>query len=1284
MANPLNLYATKVFSEHPLGLWALDDQVDYLSFISDANQDLNNWTSTGVSEIVDGSDENEFDTVPRNIPFPDKPVNAVISEITNNGKITFVSPFQIQESDVNSELETISISAYMYTFSKFIDFRMGYKYINPDTLEEEEVIKSARIVPTLAWSAIAETFVLPTSFEDLEIVFELYYDQDADPYAFVINGITVGQWSEEFQLSSFGTNLIDVPSNIAIQSTKGIEAKAYGLLGLSGYYIAEDNAMRATNTGIPLVFGSQNCTVLTPKPNSPSLIVPGLGFMNASGQYNSLTAEFWIRIQSRAIQPRKIFGPISSTDGLYVEGPFLKLRIGNQVSSHFIREWDRPMLVDIKLTPNRSQLLINGESVFEMELSPSEYKFPVSFANDLSQDWLGFYAYEDVPSISVDCFGIYPYEVGASVAKRRWVYGQGVQTPTDIKGLDSSSSIFIDYPFAKYAKNFYFPSSSKWTNGNVENLVSEEDSLKAPNYSLPSFRFSNKTQAEWLEALEEIQTLENPLMTLRPNPSWSGTQGHIAFTNMNFVREQTQAFYGVFESTQLSLEKKVLFEVANSTTANKVQVYYLANAISADEGETIETEQSGTTVTISGKRHGLRTGMQILIAGTDRVASGYYEVFVISDTEFSYQVPLSQAAEVEKEEDEDIVYAYDSTIYYSFISKLADGSFRDNVFYEAVGHKTGKKFMAGIDIPRFTRNQSQELANFFGSRQRLSVYIGGAESLTDTFDGNIYRIGFSSARNLIKISHLFNDDGIPVDYENVFDDFGVNVYDAGDMYFGEDENYWELVLDGGDPYDFQSIKAAEHIATYTLVPKNDMGMFILDIAVDSYWEDYVPLSYFAKEVVDPFGIKSFGVSFLQINLDYPKMNVFDNNGNFDTSKNLVRAYVAFQPLQDGANLLDSGFLKKESLPPLGVVRPGTDWITTKYEVVDGTVVYPPEEIDFRSLSVSLYLEYSIDGITTNPVRVRSLQISSQALGHSPNKIGSKLGGEIIPFKKSGQYFNYKTVPPFGIYKGSTPYLYNTSNSGIELKETYDNSNKSGLSIPINKNASSFFKIGSMQIFLKYGEDLFPTVPIKIFEIESSDTYLKFYLKADSPSRKRGQIYVLNENTRDIYRALDFYENGNPVNRPVLSPNSWMALGLSFPGFLDFASFSGALRITSPIMFDNFTFYQTTASDDDERFGFRQWFAVSSVLGESLDWSYWSGLENVGGEVVPTGQEPFLWEQVKYFAGFLRQELDAGKIYRIYTGTDRNISEGDQLFLLKDYQYRSYNGIVWSESTVNPI
>ena len=85
---------------------------------------------------------------------------------------------------------------------------------------------------------------------------------------------------------------------------------------------------------------------------------------------------------------------------------------------------------------------------------------------------------------------------------------------------------------------------------------------------------------------------------------------------------------------------------------------------------------------------------------------------------------------------------------------------------------------------------------------------------------------------------------------------------------------------------------------------------------------------------------------------------------------------------------------------------------------------------------------------------------------------------------AGDYFDYKSKNPFTIYKGSSPYLYLTRTSGIELKGTYDPLISRGLSIPINENVSSDYKIMAMQSAIRFDQDFFPYAPTEIFEIES--------------------------------------------------------------------------------------------------------------------------------------------------------------------------------------------------------
>ena len=1216
MANPLNLYATKVFAEQPLALWALDDTADYISLLPSANQDLGTWTSTGVTSVVDATDENVFDLAPPSVPLSSVPANGIIAASDNNGLVTFTSPFQLNPVDLSSEMKTFSFGMYVYSYSKIIDLRIGYRYTDPADSQVYEVIKAATTSTTLAWAAVSETFEIPASFSNLELIIEVYYLNEGAPYEFVLNGLTAGQWAEEFQLESFGVAPIDVPSTIDILQTKGVEAQLYGLSGNSGYYIVDDNRLVARNTGMPLVYGSEHSTQLLPKSNSPSLILPGFGFMSETGKNKNFTAEFWIKIQSASVVSRKIFGPVSSSDGIYADGPFVKLRVGNQIGSHFIREWDRPMLFDIRLSSTRASLIINGDEVIDLDIEAQRYVFPEKTSSEgKDQDWLGFYAYEDIPRVFVDSVAIYPYEVASIVAKRRWVYGQAVEVPTSIKGLDSTNTVTIDYPFAEYTKNYYFPNTSSWSNGIVENLINDDDSIAPPNHPLPTVRLNNISESVWLDLLSTANTEgSDTFIALRPDlytnaeDTIDGLEGYLYFANLNFLLEQTKAFYGIFETAEDPTSKQTLFKVTNDTTSNYVEVYL-------------------------------------------------------------------------KQEDFDGIV--ENVIYYTFNIKKPDGSMQEDVFYRARGQRAGDRFLVGLDIPRFVRDKGQAVANFFGTRQSLKLYVGGTAEFTNTFKGKIRRVAFCNARNLTKIQHFFSSYGVPVDYENVFSLFGPSSYDAGDEYFGNDEAYWSLVLDGGDPYDFVTIGTEEHVATYTLLPKRIMDNFYLDIEANSYWEDYVPLSYFAKDMDDGLGNTRRTLSYLQFNLGYPRVETF--NGDFyNTNGALVKSYVSFQYIEQGANSTTSSFSSSQPLNKNRIVIPGENWMNTRYEVVDGTVIYPPSDISFERLSINVHLDIEVDGILTNPLSIRSMQLSSQSFNDSPKKIGTRFGTPIIPFSKAGNYFNYRNVPPVLIDKGSSPYLYQTENTGIRTLGNFENSNLGGLSMPINRNAASFFKIGSMQMFLRYDEDEMPRVPTKIFELETLSGKIDFYLIADSSTRLRGQIYAVNASTNRLQSGIMFFTNGKPVKRPIVYTRDWSVLGISFPDFLDVSGAVGALRATSPIRFDHISYYQTSIRDDEERFGYRQWFSVRNRLGEDIDWGYWAGKEVVGDDIIDIPGEGFTWQEVLFLSAILREELDASNIYDIYMGTSRIIAESGNSFIINNYQYNVYRNVRWQRNVVSAV
>ena len=99
MSTPSNLYAEKIYAEHPQFMWALDDQADYVSLISEANREISLWSidngaSIETEELLDA-------------PFP----NSIINKITPGAVLgetfstTLVSPELVNVEDLNQVLK---------------------------------------------------------------------------------------------------------------------------------------------------------------------------------------------------------------------------------------------------------------------------------------------------------------------------------------------------------------------------------------------------------------------------------------------------------------------------------------------------------------------------------------------------------------------------------------------------------------------------------------------------------------------------------------------------------------------------------------------------------------------------------------------------------------------------------------------------------------------------------------------------------------------------------------------------------------------------------------------------------------------------------------------------------------------------------------------------------------------------------------------------------------------------------------------------------------------------
>jgi hypothetical protein len=1238
MSTPSNLYAEKVFAEHPTGLWALDDKADYVSLISENQRNLINWTVNGgtSSEYQESVDE----------PFISSYVGKITATPTDSesASIVAISENIINLNELNEYLRTFSVAGYFYSESAYIaGFEIGYQYTDTTSGQDITHLKNYDTVINNSWIFISETFDTPPDNTDLRLVFKINFIGGSETEdVFFVNGISLGQWSEEFASTSLGVDPIDIPSSISIAPQKAIVAKCYGLQELDGYYLVSDNMIKAKNSGIPIVYGTSGITTMYPNADTPSLIIPGVGLLNESGKFRQYTFEAWIRINSYSNDKKRIVGPVSSEDGIYVDGPSIGLKIGNNYGAYYVGEWTRPMLVHMRVGKDASSLLINGQEVISLNYITESLSLPSMIdENGKDQDWIGFYAHEDIYPIEIDCIGIYPYTVSAALAKRRFVFGQGVDIPENINTSYSGTSVFIDYSFADYTSNYSYPGIGSWSQGFNDNTSIVNRSLSVLPHPLPKIVLSSKTEEELLLDCKLVQTSDTrDFFSFRPNSSWNQVSGYMFFENFDFINTPVSAFYGCFRLPQTSSSVQTLFRIEKENTNSYFLIQLLNNQIS----------------------------------------------YIIN---------------------------------YNGISET---------IYSPLVAEPGELVDIGLNIPSFVSRFGNPASDFFGSLSDLRMYVGGDKNGASTFTGKIYSIGLCTKYNFQKIGSLFNEIGVPVWNEDLFAIYQnnqlINVDGGIDTTsmppYGGITDTANGAISGGGVFILDEDYLVDHVASYTLVPDTVFDTYKLTVSSSAYWEDQLPLTYFAESVLDKRGDQYFDLDFIQFNVDYPitsktiaietdpeswtyaelaneygvpvqrtytsldnylftgyndyedLKNKISKDYRYDTDGALVKTYVTFQYTELGANQTYFYFTKTERPSRDGVLVPGSDWMTTKYEVVDNMIIYPPKGVDFNDLSIVTHIEINVKDSEVNNVEIKKLSYASQALNESDSSpIGTRFGTPIYPYTKSGIYYDFKKDNPFSIYTGSSPYLYLTKTSGIQLKGKYDPLVNRGLLIPVNESRAEGFKIIAMQMAVRFDGDYFPYAPTQIFEIQSKDSYIKFYMVASDPTGRRAKIYAIDARTGLVQNGIGFYWNGKIVKEPVLTLQEWGFLGINFSNSLNFSFFEGAVRLTGPLLFNSISYYQSTNLQEVQSISERPWFRVKVLGSYGLDWEFWDS-------------GSFNWNKVLVLSETSYYGVNPSDVYKSYTGTNKIIVDDSRPISIGQYSYTVFTDINWNQFVQDPV
>lgn len=1201
-----NLYVEKVVSEHPIAVWMLNDQLDFISLLTETNRQFYNaseWVLTGATGSLESSP-------PGAVPFP----TSVTSKLTGSNAVSQIIALNASAfptASLSTNLGNFAISGNLYVGSLYAtSYSFGYQYTDTISgliyyVETTKIIKSTDLN---TWVNFSDTFDLPgAGATNVKMILRINVNSGGlvGDYNFYVNGFNLSQWSENFNSSSLGVPVSPISSSINLPTTlKTVSAACYGSTSKLGYYLSETNELYAKNFGIPLVFGSSNVTKLYPNVISgttyPSVIFPGYGFLNEKGRHNEYTAEIWLSINTDTSTPKRIFGSIGSSDGLYIEGGFLTFVFNKQFKSHYVGEWFRPMLLHIRYVRDNVSILVNGEEVISISFVEADAVLPLEYSSGKSQDWLGFYAYAETPQFSIDSFAIYSYPVPNEVAKRRFIWGQGVTAPELENSSLNATTAFADYAYSNSSVNYNYPDFANWKQGFFNNVIPNSDTLELPNYKLPKFNFSSKTIQNWYDDLQVLESATAvKYFTFRPNVGWNSESCYISFDNFAVLNDSVESFYGIFQTAGVA-SNQTLFKITNKFSSD----YVYANLYN-------------TTLTYNA-----------VISGTTTV--------------------------------------------------LATKTITAN-----------QKFAAGINITNFGLQDIEGINSFFSNQNNLSISIAG--TTTDTFTGNLYSFGFDSGYNNRKITSLYDSLGL----------FSETLISANLLY--------------------------SHRSNYDLMPFEKYSIFFADISVSGYWEDYVPLSYFAKYIKDYEGDQNYDLDTIQFNVDYPEPietsaiesisswtyqdlynaysdpdvlsyedlanNIFTGWDDYedmsqasvkyyyyDTSAANIRTYVSFQKIVDGVNKNLVDFTNYEVARTKGTVKPNasiTNWEDTVFELVDGTIIYPPKKysdnsnVDFNDLGVVSHIDFFVNGIVNNPIKLRDLQFASQVYERTKfTEFGSKYGVPVYPYHKSGLYYDFKGENPISLYKDSTPHLFLTRHSGWRLRGDFAGGLDRGIAMIVNKEENIDLKISSLQVWLKYSENVFPFQEIKIISIAYKTDIIDVYLLGDSTTQ-RGKIYAKLRSTDAILENVEFHLDGILVETPYLMNGEWSCIGIAFPELVDFSSYTGSISLNGPLTYNNVSYAVATNLEQQQSIESRSWVATKALATGLGGWDYW--------------QNSFTWQNVKVVSSTNIYSIDPSDIFNRYVGTNKVIIDDNVDGILVDPdQFKVYSDVVWSTTVATPV
>jgi hypothetical protein len=1156
MSIAANQYANKVFAEHPISMWSLDEQAYYISLIDDDDRRFTNWTGTGFTKT-----DYTSNPISSASPFPSSNVYSSFTKSTSaSGTLQVVSPSLFDATNVDATTSTFCVNIFLYQNPTYITaFRVGYKYNNSGGTPQTVISSNIAPPSTSSWINFNNTYNLPTSWSGgvsifIEVDFASSSGGDAASRTITMHGLSVGQGSESTCYTSLGINPITLPTELDMSSMQGYPADQYGVLANNGYFLVRNNSLLSHNDGLPIIYGTDNSTRVKPSGVSgiPSFVFPGKGMLHEKGRNKRYTLEMWLKIDPSTTRSQKIIGPLDSSDGIYVKEGFLTLVIDNEIGSHPVSEWYRPMLLHVSIKENNATVMINGEQVIDIPFARN------SVTLSSLRDWWGVYSYSTTEMFEIDCISIFPYAVANSVAKRRFIYGQGTPSVQSIDNSYQGTPTTIEFATAEYGSSIIYPDVARWDAGYFSNLDATKSYLSVPNYTLPIISIGGRNLEEWYADNLVINDLEYPdedhpkFISFRPNlisGAWNpdGIQYqencYLNFPTLNILNDQVSAVYGIFEIEDSINYERILFSFSNSIngqtfdiTINESTIYYKIN------GSVINSQ----TATI----------------GVENLVGINFEA--LSNT-FGYEVSrfFSSPASIQ------VYVGGNGSDGSTFEGKIYLVGFTNQIDYSNISDNFNANGVAKPDRYQF-------LFEHITSYTLIPEYEFGKLFLDISITGQW-------------------EEYFPLNYfgSYVNDQNGNSVYDLDMLQVNlgyttvASSSAWTYAGLKNDPVSstYATLKASAYSTSYlSLKRKNDTGETV-DVSASSL-QSYITFQPLVDGANAPIS-------------------------TFPYVKNLTGSSVIYADDQNTLSMpervYETKFLFRDNMviyPPK--VNDFRDYAAVIHlQVTQRSILKSPLKIKSFEISAK-NLNYNSATLPNN----------------QKSYIGTKWGNKayIVSEKSSGN--DYKEKNPILIHKSSTPYLYNTKKSGIKVinESTSDTvqSIQNEVFIPINENASYDYRIGALQIMVN-PSFISGTGNIKMFEVKHKDGTHMYTISKDQ-EKAVVKVYSGTSGTTPI-SGINFYQNGRYVNKPSLNNNEWTCIGIILPNEIDFSSYSeGGIKLFGGFTFNNISYYLSSGLGLKSELTVRTWqnvFTADGATPSGTTWAYWNG--NTWQYVYITGQ-----------------------------------------------------------------